>query len=137
MTYQPKTPNPGNRAKTATAPGTFVTAAAVGGVPVYISRANFLSAFAAKAVESAEGAIVTTVGPTIVDGSGNVYAINAAGQVVTNTIADTGTSTVVEIAYHLGQLYQKNAAGSWYTRTSPAAAYVFVSDPFAVVVNPS
>lgn len=131
MTYRPKTADAGNTVTSAQSSGTFL-ALRSGDALSFITRSDFLGGFSGKAAASVEGAIVTTVGPTITDGSGNVYSINAAAQVVTNGVAETFTSTVVEIAYHNGQLYQKNAAGSWYTRATPAAAYTFTSDPFAV-----
>ena len=95
-------------------------------------------AFAVTAAsgESPEGAIVTTVGPTITDAAGNVYAISSSGFIVTNGSPEMLISAnVVELAYHAPvaggprQLYQKNSAGTWYTRTSVTAAYVDAADP--------
>jgi hypothetical protein len=78
-------------------------------------------------VESPDGSVVTTVGPVITDALGNTYALNAAGQVVTNGVAETKiSSNVVCIAYHLKRLWQKNKAGRWYVRVDPKSPYVQV-----------
>ena len=73
---------------------------------------------------SADKATVTTVGPLIDDATADSWSINSAGQVVLNSVADTGTSSVVELAYVSGTLWQKNSSGVWYGKTAPTAAWL-------------
>jgi hypothetical protein len=61
---------------------------------------------------------VTTVGPTLTDGQGNKWSINAAAQVQIGSQALTSTSNVVEISAVAGNLWQLNKAGSWYAATA-------------------
>jgi Glycosyl hydrolases family 16 len=69
---------------------------------------------------SANDTTVNTVGPTITDSSGNVWAITSGGQVSLNgsaTGATSYTSGVTEIAYVSGVVWQYNGT-SWYSFTS-------------------
>lgn len=78
----------------------------------------------AVANESAEGASVTTVGPTLRDAQGHVYSISPAGYIVQDGQEDRLTSSgVVQLYYHNHQLWQRNYQGNWYTRVSISAAY--------------
>ncbi len=67
--------------------------------------------------ESSQGTAVTSVGPSLTDQYDNVYTISSGGQVVTNGVAETTTSNVVELYYSGHQMYQSNASGNWYVRT--------------------
>lgn len=82
--------------------------------------------------------LVTTAGPTVVDGAGNVYAINSGGYVTLNGVQEDGTNgtrtsaNVVAIYWDGTSFYQKNSGGSWYQATSATAAYTGpVADPTA------
>lgn len=110
--------------------------AATGGSLLASTAVFSVAAAATPAIESIEATSVTTVGPTITDAAGVVYSINTAGQVVTNGAGDPNTSSVVQLYYHLHQLYQQNAPGDWYTRTSATAPYVQTTSPVPVVVGP-
>ena len=98
-----------------------------------------LAAFVAStapAGESAEGTIVTTVGPTITDAAGNTYGISPAGFVVTNGQPETLISAnVAKLIYHAPtggsprQLYQQDSSNVWRTRTSVTAAYYVTAAP--------
>jgi len=46
-------------------------------------------------------------GGSIHDAAGNVWTINAAGQVTVNGVADTTTANVAEIAYVNGLVWQQ------------------------------
>jgi hypothetical protein len=84
--------------------------------------------------------VVTTVGPTIIDLLGNVWAITSGAQVSLNgsTTATSYTSGVVKIAYVAGVVWQYNGT-SWYsfnsngslgagpTSTSPLPNFWFVT----------
>ena len=67
--------------------------------------------------------MVTTVGPTITDHLGNVWAITSGAQVSLNgsTAATSYTANVVEIAYVNTVVWQENASGDWYSFTSTGA----------------
>jgi hypothetical protein len=57
---------------------------------------------------SPSGTVVTAgSGGSIRDASGNVWTINAAGQVTINGQADTTTSNVIELAYVNGIVWQE------------------------------
>jgi hypothetical protein len=64
---------------------------------------------------SPNNTVVTTVGPTITDATGSVWAITAAAQVTLNGNVISYTSGVVEIAYVNGVVWQRNNAGNWYS----------------------
>lgn len=68
----------------------------------------------AGCAESANHSVVTTAGPTLCDGSGNVWAISGAGTVMVNGGAAGYSANVVEIAYVDGAVWQKNASGLWW-----------------------
>jgi hypothetical protein len=65
--------------------------------------------------------VVTKVGPTITDSSGNVWALTAGGQVSLNGAVLSYTANVVELAYVSGTVWQLNAGGNWYSFTSTGA----------------
>lgn len=59
-------------------------------------------------------------GDTIHDASGNTWAINGAGQVVTDGVADATTARVIKLDYVNGQVWQENADGKWYSKAKPS-----------------
>ena len=79
------------------------------------SAACLLAASAHAATQSANDATVTTVGPAIVDASGNSYTITSNGQVAFNRRPIYYTANVVELAYVNGVVWQENSAGNWYS----------------------
>jgi len=60
---------------------------------------------------------------SIVDASGNVWTITSGGQVAVNGTADTTTASVTELAIVNGTIWQENASGLWYGKTSPTASW--------------
>lgn len=78
---------------------------------------------------SPDKTVVTTVGPAITDATGNVWTLNAAGQVSVaapnqSTLADTSTSNVIELAYVSGLVWQENASMLWWSKTAPSAQWL-------------
>jgi len=67
-------------------------------------------------------AIANLPGPSIIDAVGNAWAI-ANGQVTINGIADPTTANVDELAYENGSVWQENANGLWWSKTSPSDAW--------------
>ena len=59
----------------------------------------------------------------ITDTSGNAWTITTGGQVAVNGTADTTTGNVTELAYVNGEVWQENAGGYWWGKTSPTAAW--------------
>jgi hypothetical protein len=59
----------------------------------------------------------------IVDASGNKWTITAGGQVAVGGVADTTTAGVTELAYEKGLIWQENAGGLWWSKTSTSAAW--------------
>jgi hypothetical protein len=59
----------------------------------------------------------------ITDGSGAKWTITSTGQVALNGVADTTTANVTELVYVNNEVWQENAAGMWYGKTSSAAAW--------------
>jgi hypothetical protein len=59
----------------------------------------------------------------ITDTSGAKWTITASGQVAVNGTADTTTANVAELGYVSGTVWQENAAGMWYGKTSATAAW--------------
>lgn len=53
----------------------------------------------------------------ITDSVGNLWGINSSAQVVKNAVADTTTSSVVEIAYVNSVVWHKNSSGNWFSYT--------------------
>ncbi|WP_428486556.1 beta strand repeat-containing protein [Rhodopila sp.] len=72
-----------------------------------------------------------TVG-TFTDASGNIWSI-AAGQVTLNGAADPTTANVTQMAYVNGQVWQENASGLWWSKTTPASPW---SPPYGSAANP-
>lgn len=61
---------------------------------------------------------LTSTDSPIVDASGNLWAIQN-GQVTVNGVADQSTRNVSELAYINGQVWQENADGLWWSKSSP------------------
>ena len=61
---------------------------------------------------------LTSTDSPIVDASGNLWAIQN-GQVTVNGVADQSTRNVSELAYVNGQVWQENADGLWWSKSSP------------------
>jgi len=83
------------------------------------------------------GAGTTPVtGPAFMDSAGNVWSITAGAQVAVNGVTDTTTSGVVKLAYVVGatnagpQIVQKNSAGGYWGKSTPAGTWAAVSPPF-------
>lgn len=57
------------------------------------------------------------------DTHGNLWQVNAAGQIVIDGRVDTTTARVVEMALVNGRIWQENADGNWYSKMKPADAW--------------
>lgn len=60
---------------------------------------------------------------TIFDANGNVWSIDAAGQVVVNGVVDPTTANVLVIYYINGQIWQNNTSNLWWAKSSPSDAW--------------
>lgn len=80
-------------------------------------------AFIVAGPESPSGSIITSVGPTVTNGSGEVYSISAGAKVAVFGIEQGGTSNVIELAYVSHTLWQLNSSGNWYSQTRSDASY--------------
>lgn len=85
---------------------------------------------------SANGTIVTTVGPTITTGNGEVFALTSGAQVSVGGVTDSTSSNVVAILYWNSRVYRKSGANQasasasynydwydWYWKTVSANAW--------------
>lgn len=73
--------------------------------------------------ESANNSVVTTVGPAIVDASGESFTITSGHQVAVDGVTDTTTSNVVAIAYVNHTVWYENASLLWFSKTQAANAW--------------
>jgi hypothetical protein len=105
-------------------PTAAAVAAILAGTPSFVAAVAAALGTAIAPVASPSGTVVKA-GSTaaIVDGSGNKWTITASGMVAVNTVADTSTSGVVQIAYVTGTVWQQNNADLWWGKTSPTAAW--------------
>jgi hypothetical protein len=86
--------------------------------------------------------VVTTVGPTITDSLGKVWAITPTEQVSLNGTVILYTSHVIELAYVNGTVWQRNASGNWYSfiptgalGIGPTITSPFITSPNDTVVT--
>ncbi len=59
----------------------------------------------------------------IIDASNNKWTITAGGKVAVNGATDTTTANVRELAYVNGKVWQENANGLWWGKTSPGTSW--------------
>jgi hypothetical protein len=71
-------------------------------------------------IVSATGGFVSASGGT--DASGNQWTITSGGQVAVNGSVDGVTSSVTELAYVNGTVWQETSYGLWWGKTSPTAS---------------
>lgn len=81
------------------------------------------NAFTVLLATSANNSVVTTVGPAIVDASGEAFALTPAGQITVNGTVDATTSSVVAVAYVSGTVWYENSSGLWRGKTIAANAW--------------
>lgn len=109
----------------------------------HLLKPNGTGVTSPTAPESVQGAFVTTVGPAIVDASGELFTITSGAQVAVGGVADGTTSRVTTLLYWNHLVYQENADSNFYSKANAAATWVGpVADPRAgvvpaVTVNPS
>lgn len=89
---------------------------------------------------SANGATITTAGPSIVDSASNVWTLVSSAssglQIALNSVTNTATADVTLLLYYSSTIYQENSAGGWWSWTS--GAWVSVSgDPRAAPTGPT
>jgi hypothetical protein len=87
-------------------------------------------------VASPNDTLVTGIGASVTDASGNVWMIDSSGQITVNGEVDGSTANVDELAYYNGLVWQKNADNQWYSKTSPAAPWVQWLNATAPVLTP-
>jgi hypothetical protein len=68
---------------------------------------------------SANNTVISIAGQSIVDAEGNTWSI-VDGQVAMNGVADPATGNVIEMAYENGTVWQENAAGLWWSKSTPS-----------------
>jgi hypothetical protein len=59
----------------------------------------------------------------ITDAGGNKWTITGGGQVAVNGTTDANTQSVTELAYVSGKVWQENANGLWWGKTSPTDSW--------------
>lgn len=96
--------------------------------PYGVSVATFLSASAPQQVSSTPTTIildgrVQNPPQTFPDNAGVVWSISINGRVATNGVEDSTTAQVTFMAFVNGVIWQQNAAGNWFSKTSQAAAW--------------
>jgi hypothetical protein len=87
-------------------------------------------------VTSPNDTVVTGIGGSVTDASGNVWAIDKNGQIIVDGKVDYSTANVDELAYYYGVVWQKNANNQWYSKASPSAAWVYWPNAAAPAVIP-
>jgi hypothetical protein len=60
----------------------------------------------------------------LVDASHNLWGIDSKGIITVNGIEDSTSAGVIELAYVSGLIWQENANLLWWSKTSPAAAWL-------------
>lgn len=90
------------------------------------------------ATPSANGTVVNTVGPAIIDTNLNQWTITSSSQVAFNGTPDATAGTVVQIGYFSGLIYAQQSSGQWIRTLTPGAWATTVS-PFggAPVASPN
>ena len=73
---------------------------------------------------SANGTSITAGDGSIVDAQGQVWAINASGQITVDGFTDTTSANVIQMIYAGGKVWQENAADLWWSKATPAAAWL-------------
>lgn len=87
-------------------------------------------------VASPNDTVVTGIGASVTDASGNVWVIDSSGQITVNGKIDDTTANVDELAIYNGLVWQKNVDNQWYSKTSPAAPWVQWTGTTAPVLVP-
>jgi mannan endo-1,4-beta-mannosidase len=88
----------------------------------------------AQPVASLDNTVIVAGSPlAIVDATGNVWAINSAGQVAVNGAADKTTSGVTQLAWVKGLIWQENGSKMWWSKSTPAAPWL---PPAGVATSP-
>lgn len=70
--------------------------------------------------QSRSGTIIGIGDPPITDSHGNLWTINALGQVSVNGDPDHTTANVIKLGIENGQIWQENHAGLWWGKTVPS-----------------
>ncbi len=88
---------------------------------------------------SPNDSVITTVGPTLCDAAGNTWALTSAGTITVNGVAAGYSSSVIELAFVSGSIWQENSSRLWWqyingnwspglgTSTSPLPATVAIT----------
>lgn len=87
----------------------------------------------ATVTPSSNNTSVKIPGYSITDASGNLWTLTTGGQVAVNGVVDGTTSSVVQLAYAGGLVYQENAGGIWWSKSVPSDTW---SPPGGSSVSP-
>lgn len=86
------------------------------------------SGSASSATPSANDTVITVAKGSIIDASGNTWAITSAGSITENGVTNAYSYNVTEMAYVNGTVYQENTSGQWYEEPS-SGWWTAVSNP--------
>ena len=86
------------------------------------------------ATPSPDGTIVTGTNGDIISAAGNVYAIDAAGQITENGTVMPATQAVTELAYVNGTVYQEATSQNlWWSYNESTNIWTPTSDPLSTL----
>ena len=81
---------------------------------------------------SADGTVVVGTSGEVVSAAGNVYAIDAAGQITENGTVMSSTNAVTELAYVNGTVYQEATSQNlWWSFNETTNQWTQVADPLS------
>jgi hypothetical protein len=72
---------------------------------------------------SPDNTVINGTSGKIVDSNGHAWAINSAGQVTVDGIADISTANVTTLAYEAGKVWQKNTSNLWWYKVLPTDSW--------------
>jgi hypothetical protein len=85
--------------------------------------------------ESANGTTVTTVGPALIDSTGEKWTLVKSAtaslglQIAVNGVVDATTNNVTVLIYENHRVYQENSAGGWWYKANSANAWTATTNP--------
>ena len=79
--------------------------------------------FAVTFPPSPNDTVVTTVGPTIVDASGESFSLTAAGQVAVNGVPDSSSANAKALAYVSSTVWYESVSNLWFSKTISTFAW--------------
>ena len=87
---------------------------------------------------SADGTVVVGASGDIISAAGNVFAIDAAGQITENGTVMSATNAVTELAYVHGSVYQEATSQNlWWAFNETTNQWIQTGDPLPATTPPS